>query len=84
MGFFKGQKGLVTMQPRRGYPAGEQITMDYGFEKTNSDLALDYGFVVEGGLGEGTRDKFQLTLEIPEDDRFCDDKVGGKSVLLLK
>ncbi|GAQ87091.1 hypothetical protein KFL_003310030 [Klebsormidium nitens] len=52
-----------------------QITMDYGAEKSNGDLALDYGFVVDGGIGEGTRDKFQLTLEVPEEDRFVDDKL---------
>lgn len=76
VGFFNAQKPIVWMQPRRAYSAGQQITMDYGAEKSNGELALDYGFVVDGGIGEGTRDKFQLTLEIPEEDRFIDDKVG--------
>lgn len=45
--------------------------IQYDLQKTNAELALDYGFVEE----RPERNAFTLTLEIPESDPFIDDKL---------
>ncbi|XP_051146046.1 ribulose-1,5 bisphosphate carboxylase/oxygenase large subunit N-methyltransferase, chloroplastic [Andrographis paniculata] len=51
--------------------AGEQVFIQYDINKSNADMALDYGFI-DSSPG---RDAFTLTLEIPESDEFYDDKM---------
>ena len=50
--------------------ANEQVYVSYG-DKTNSELALDYGFVDAQDLAGS----YLLTLSIPPDDPFFDYKV---------
>lgn len=51
--------------------AGNQVYIQYDLNKTNAELALDYGFI------EPTpqRNTYTLTLEIPESDPFFGDKL---------
>ena len=69
------------MRAGRRFLAGEAVVMNYGADKSNADLALDYGFAErQVAPGEATllnrrsRETFTLTLDIAEDDRFLDDK----------
>ena len=52
-----------------------QLVMQYGKNKSNGQLALDYGFVECSSMRSAVRDSFMLTLEIPESDRFYGDKL---------
>ena len=79
-GVFGGQRG-VGMKAGKRFLAGEEVVMNYGADRTNADLALDYGFAerqvapAEAAiLNRRSRETFELTLEIGEDDRFLDDK----------
>jgi hypothetical protein len=54
--------------------ANEQLYVSYG-DKTNSELALDYGFVDAQDLAGS----YLLTLTIPPEDVFFDDKVLWRS-----
>ncbi|CAM6109617.1 unnamed protein product [Calypogeia fissa] len=80
-GFF-GSKDLLIVRAVSNFQAGEEILMEYGDNKGNGQLALDYGFV-EKRTGSSVavqstmRDTFTLTLEIPESDRFFDDKLDA-------
>ncbi|KAJ0450815.1 putative [Fructose-bisphosphate aldolase]-lysine N-methyltransferase [Helianthus annuus] len=51
--------------------AGEQVLIQYDMNKSNAELALDYGFI------ESTPDRntYTLTLQISESDPFFDDKL---------
>ncbi|KAG9451386.1 hypothetical protein H6P81_011351 [Aristolochia fimbriata] len=51
--------------------AGEQVFIQYDLQKSNAELALDYGFI------ESSSDRFTytLTLEISESDPFFGDKL---------
>ncbi|KAJ4711395.1 N-methyltransferase [Melia azedarach] len=51
--------------------AGEQVLIQYDLSKSNSELALDYGFVES----KSDRNAYTLTLEIPESDPFSGDKL---------
>ncbi|BBM99663.1 [ribulose-bisphosphate carboxylase]/[fructose-bisphosphate aldolase]-lysine N-methyltransferase [Marchantia polymorpha subsp. ruderalis] len=78
-GFFGSQDALVV-RAQGDFRAGQEVVMDYGAEKGNGQLALEYGFVESAEstaafLQSQSRDCFTLTLEIPEGDRFADDKV---------
>lgn len=48
-----------------------QVYIQYDLNKSNAELALDYGFIE---LNSG-RDAFTLTLEISESDSFYGDKL---------
>ena len=52
-----------------------QLVMQYGKNKSNGQLALDYGFVECSSMRSAVRDSFMLTVEIPESDRFYGDKL---------
>ncbi|KAM0012304.1 putative [Fructose-bisphosphate aldolase]-lysine N-methyltransferase [Helianthus debilis subsp. tardiflorus] len=51
--------------------AGEQVLIQYDMNKSNAELALDYGFI------ESTPDRntYTLTLQISDSDPFFDDKL---------
>ncbi|KAF4394781.1 hypothetical protein F8388_015687 [Cannabis sativa] len=51
--------------------AGEQVVIQYDINKSNAELALDYGFI--DPLEE--RNAYTLTLEISESDPFYGDKL---------
>ncbi|KAM6571114.1 hypothetical protein CsatA_015194 [Cannabis sativa] len=51
--------------------AGEQVVIQYDINKSNAELALDYGFI--DPLVE--RNAYTLTLEISESDPFYGDKL---------
>ncbi|GJW66239.1 fructose-bisphosphate aldolase-lysine N-methyltransferase, chloroplastic [Tanacetum coccineum] len=51
--------------------AGQQVLIQYDLNKSNAELALDYGFI------ESTPDRntYTLTLQISESDPYFDDKL---------
>ncbi|OMO93325.1 hypothetical protein CCACVL1_06549 [Corchorus capsularis] len=51
--------------------AGEQVLIQYDLNKSNAELALDYGFIESNP----ERNAYTLTLEIPESDSFFGDKL---------
>lgn len=77
---FDRQK-MVAMRAGRSYSAGDQVFLEYGQDKSNGQLALDFGFAeketamgASKNIGRRSRDSFTLTLEIAESDRLFDDK----------
>lgn len=52
--------------------AGEQVYIQYDLEKSNTELALDYGFIELENKG---REVYTMTLEISESDPFYGDKL---------
>jgi len=68
-GIFGGNEKAGTLRSSCEIVQGEQVYMKYG-EKTNSQLALDYGFVDD----TDNSGAYLLSLGIPEDDPFFDDK----------
>ncbi|XP_021739961.1 fructose-bisphosphate aldolase-lysine N-methyltransferase, chloroplastic-like [Chenopodium quinoa] len=51
--------------------AGGQVLIQYDLNKSNAELALDYGFTES----RSERNAYTLTLEIPESDPFFGDKL---------
>ncbi|GJM98829.1 hypothetical protein PR202_ga15871 [Eleusine coracana subsp. coracana] len=51
--------------------SGEQIYIQYDLDKSNAELALDYGFIESNPY----RDSYTITLEISESDPFYGDKL---------
>ncbi|EOA37362.1 hypothetical protein CARUB_v10011125mg [Capsella rubella] len=51
--------------------AGQQVYIQYDLNKSNAELALDYGFVESNP----NRNSYTLTIEIPESDPFFGDKL---------
>ncbi|ONK80617.1 uncharacterized protein A4U43_C01F19840 [Asparagus officinalis] len=51
--------------------AGQQVYIQYDVEKSNAELALDYGFIESNS----DRNAYTLTLEIAESDPFYGDKL---------
>ncbi|KNA14771.1 hypothetical protein SOVF_104060 [Spinacia oleracea] len=51
--------------------AGDQVLIQYDLNKSNAELALDYGLTES----RSERNAYTLTLEIPESDSFYGDKV---------
>lgn len=62
---------LFQLRSPLSLKAGEQVFIQYDLNKSNADMALDYGFI-EPSSG---RDAFTLTLEISESDQFYADKL---------
>ncbi|XP_072977141.1 ribulose-1,5 bisphosphate carboxylase/oxygenase large subunit N-methyltransferase, chloroplastic [Typha angustifolia] len=52
--------------------SGEQVYIQYDLEKSNAELALDYGFIES----RSDREAYTLTLEISESDPFYGDKLN--------
>ncbi|CAI9096554.1 OLC1v1032733C1 [Oldenlandia corymbosa var. corymbosa] len=61
---------LFSLRSPLDLKAGEQVFIQYDLNKSNADMALDYGFVPGS-----SRDAFTLTLQISESDEFFDDKL---------
>ncbi|XP_010476435.1 PREDICTED: fructose-bisphosphate aldolase-lysine N-methyltransferase, chloroplastic [Camelina sativa] len=51
--------------------AGQQVYIQYDLNKSNAELALDYGFVESNP----NRNSYTLTIDIPESDPFYGDKL---------
>ncbi|GLJ51996.1 hypothetical protein SUGI_1105260 [Cryptomeria japonica] len=73
-GLFNRQEAL-SMKAPAAFMAGEQVFMQYGRNKSNSQLALDYGIVERNAINDPNRNIFTLTLEISESDPFFADKL---------
>lgn len=69
-GLFGRGRALIIEATRALHP-GETVSMDYSPGRTEGQTLLDHG-VVDGAGAAGT---FALTLTLPEDDRFFDDKI---------
>ena len=69
-GMFNKSK-VLAVEAERALREGEPISMDYGAARTEGQLLLDYG-VSDSAAGGGS---FALTITLPEDDRFFDDKI---------
>ncbi|XP_020582306.1 fructose-bisphosphate aldolase-lysine N-methyltransferase, chloroplastic [Phalaenopsis equestris] len=52
--------------------AGEQVYIQYDQEKSNAELALDYGFIEPNNK---SRHVYTMTLQISESDPFYEDKL---------
>ncbi|XP_010523473.1 PREDICTED: fructose-bisphosphate aldolase-lysine N-methyltransferase, chloroplastic [Tarenaya hassleriana] len=62
---------LFSLRAPVSVKAGEQVFIQYDLNKSNAELALDYGFVEPNP----NRNSYTLTLEIPESDPFFGDKL---------
>ncbi|KAG8366384.1 hypothetical protein BUALT_Bualt17G0074100 [Buddleja alternifolia] len=62
---------LFQLRSPLSLKAGEQVFIQYDLNKSNADMALDYGFIESNP----DRDAFTLTLEISESDEFYADKL---------
>ncbi|KAF3966066.1 hypothetical protein CMV_009800 [Castanea mollissima] len=62
---------LFSLRTPVSVKAGEQVMIQYDINKSNADLALDYGFIES----KADRNAFTLTLEISESDPFFGDKL---------
>ncbi|KAL3840560.1 hypothetical protein ACJIZ3_025151 [Penstemon smallii] len=62
---------LFSLRSPLSLKAGEQVFIQYDLNKSNADMALDYGFIESSS----ERDAFTLTLEISESDEFYSDKL---------
>ncbi|KAK9806256.1 hypothetical protein WJX72_007461 [[Myrmecia] bisecta] len=68
---FLGRSGkAVTLEADQEYAAGEWVVMDFGPDKLDSQLLLDYGVLDPASTQGG----FLLSLALAEGDRFFDDK----------
>ncbi|XP_057965883.1 ribulose-1,5 bisphosphate carboxylase/oxygenase large subunit N-methyltransferase, chloroplastic-like isoform X2 [Malania oleifera] len=63
---------LFSLRTPVSVKAGEQIMIQYGINKSNADLALDYGFIELNA----DRNAYAVTLEIPETDPFLGYKLN--------
>ncbi|CAO2829550.1 unnamed protein product [Amaranthus hypochondriacus] len=62
---------LFSLRSPISVKAGNQIMIQYDLNKSNAELALDYGFIES----RSERNAYTLTLEIPESDPFFGDKL---------
>ncbi|EOY01840.1 Rubisco methyltransferase family protein [Theobroma cacao] len=62
---------LFSLRSPLSVKAGEQVLIQYDLNKSNAELALDYGFVES----KSERNAYTLTLEISESDPFFGDKL---------
>lgn len=62
---------LFSLRNPTRVKAGEQVLIQYDLNKSNAELALDYGFIES----RSERNTYTLTLEIPESDPFFGDKL---------
>ncbi|KAJ4760272.1 Protein-lysine N-methyltransferase EFM1 [Rhynchospora pubera] len=66
-----GRDQIFTLRAPLFVKSGEQVCIQYDLEKSNAELALDYGFI-ESNMN---RETYTLTLEIAESDPFYGDKL---------
>ncbi|XVE68115.1 hypothetical protein DITRI_Ditri09bG0043600 [Diplodiscus trichospermus] len=62
---------LFSLRSPVSVKAGEQVFIQYDLNKSNAELALDYGFIES----KSERNAYTLTLEISESDPFFGDKL---------
>lgn len=62
---------LFSLRTPVSVKAGEQVLIQYDLDKSNAELALDYGFIES----RPNRNSYTLTLEISESDPFFGDKL---------
>ncbi|KAK2434642.1 ribulose-1,5 bisphosphate carboxylase/oxygenase large subunit N-methyltransferase, chloroplastic [Trifolium repens] len=62
---------LFSVRSPLSVKAGEQVYIQYDLNKSNAELALDYGFIEPNA----DRHAYTLTLGISESDPFFDDKL---------
>ncbi|PSS28759.1 Ribulose-1,5 bisphosphate carboxylase/oxygenase large subunit N-methyltransferase [Actinidia chinensis var. chinensis] len=62
---------LFSLRSPVSVKAGEQVMIQYDLEKSNAELALDYGFIES----RSERNAYTLTLQISESDEFFGDKL---------
>lgn len=63
---------LFSLRSPVSVKAGEQVLIQYDLDKSNGELALDYGFIEPKS---SRRNAYTLTLEIPDSDQFFGDKL---------
>ncbi|KAH7857348.1 hypothetical protein Vadar_011592 [Vaccinium darrowii] len=62
---------LFSLRSPVSVKAGEQVMIQYDLNKSNAELALDYGFIES----RPERNAYTLTLQISESDEFFGDKL---------
>ncbi|OIW21017.1 hypothetical protein TanjilG_27380 [Lupinus angustifolius] len=62
---------LFSLRSPLSLKTGDQVYIQYDLNKSNAELALDYGFVEPNA----DRNAYTLTLQISESDPFFDDKI---------
>ncbi|XP_020204815.1 ribulose-1,5 bisphosphate carboxylase/oxygenase large subunit N-methyltransferase, chloroplastic [Cajanus cajan] len=62
---------LFSLRSPLSLKAGDQVYIQYDLNKSNAELALDYGFIEPNA----DRNAYTLTLQISESDPFYDDKL---------
>ncbi|KAK1630766.1 hypothetical protein QYE76_005081 [Lolium multiflorum] len=68
---FLGRDVVFSLRTPLEFKSGEQVYVQYDLDKSNAELALDYGFTE----WNSSRDSYTLTLEISESDPFYGDKL---------
>ncbi|KAG0543676.1 hypothetical protein BDA96_02G209600 [Sorghum bicolor] len=66
-----GREPMFSLRTPVDVKSGQQIYIQYDLDKSNAELALDYGFVESNP----SRDSYTVTLEISESDPFYGDKL---------
>jgi [ribulose-bisphosphate carboxylase]-lysine N-methyltransferase len=66
-----GRGRVLAIEADRALAPGEPVAMDYGPSRTEGQILLDYG-VTDVSTADGS---FALTITLPEEDRFFDDKI---------
>ncbi|KAG2634976.1 fructose-bisphosphate aldolase-lysine N-methyltransferase, chloroplastic-like isoform X2 [Panicum virgatum] len=66
-----GREVMFSLRTPVDVKTGEQIYIQYDLDKSNAELALDYGFIESNP----SRDSYTVTLEISESDPFYGDKL---------
>ncbi|CAN6210687.1 unnamed protein product [Urochloa humidicola] len=66
-----GREAMFSLRTPVDVKSGEQIYVQYDLDKSNAELALDYGFIESNP----SRDSYTVTLEISESDPFYGDKL---------
>lgn len=70
-GLFGGGKRSLAMEAERALQQGEPVSMDFGPIRTEGQILLDHG-ITDVSAAAGS---FALTITLPEEDRFFDDKI---------
>jgi [ribulose-bisphosphate carboxylase]-lysine N-methyltransferase len=70
-GVFGGGRALA-LEAARALAPGELVAMDFGPGRTEGQVLLDHGAADVGAPGAGG---FALTVTLPAEDRFYDDKI---------
>jgi len=69
-GIFGSGGSVMRAKSGQDYMPDQEVMLNYGQDKIDAQLALDFGFVPKGGTPG-----YILTLAVPEADRNADDKI---------